>query len=133
MNFLIWLIVGGILGWLASLVMKTDGQQGILLNVIVGIVGAFIGGWLISPMVGTGTINDGFFVVDQFASPTIWVDIPASYHNGACGLSFADGHAEIRRWRDPVILAQNSPINSPAGQSPPTDLNWLQERSTVRK
>jgi len=80
-----------------------------------------------------GTINDGFFVVDQFASPTTWVDIPASYHNGACGLSFADGHAEIRRWRDPVILAQNSPINSPAGQSPPTDLNWLQERSTVRK
>ena len=62
MNIIIWLVVGGILGWLASLVMKTDGQQGILLNVIVGIVGAFIGGWLISPMVGTGTINDGFSI-----------------------------------------------------------------------
>jgi uncharacterized membrane protein YeaQ/YmgE (transglycosylase-associated protein family) len=62
MSFILWLIVGGIVGWLASLIMKTDGQQGILLNVIVGIVGAFIGGWLISPMVGTGTINDGFSI-----------------------------------------------------------------------
>src|SRR3569832_2654330 len=62
MNFIIWLIVGGIVGWIASLVMRTDAQQGILLNVIVGIVGAFIGGWLISPLVGTGTINDGFSV-----------------------------------------------------------------------
>jgi uncharacterized membrane protein YeaQ/YmgE (transglycosylase-associated protein family) len=62
MSFILWLIVGGIVGWLASLIMKTDGQQGILLNVIVGIVGAFIGGWLISPMLGTGTINDGFSI-----------------------------------------------------------------------
>ena len=62
MSFILWLIVGGIVGWLASLIMKTDGQQGILLNVIVGIVGAFIGGWLISPMLGTCTINDGFSI-----------------------------------------------------------------------
>ncbi|MHB1125223.1 MAG: GlsB/YeaQ/YmgE family stress response membrane protein [Ramlibacter sp.] len=62
MNFILWLIVGGIVGWLASLIMRTDGQQGILLNIVVGIVGAFIGGWLISPMVGTGTINDGFSI-----------------------------------------------------------------------
>jgi uncharacterized membrane protein YeaQ/YmgE (transglycosylase-associated protein family) len=62
MGFILWLIVGGIVGWLASLIMKTDGQQGILLNVVVGIVGAFIGGWLISPMVGAGTINDGFSI-----------------------------------------------------------------------
>jgi len=62
MGIIIWLIIGGIVGWLASLVMRTDGQQGILLNVIVGIVGAFIGGWLISPLVGTGTINDGFSI-----------------------------------------------------------------------
>lgn len=50
MNFIIWLIVGGVIGWLASLVMKTDGQQGIILNVVVGIAGAVLGGWLISPM-----------------------------------------------------------------------------------
>jgi uncharacterized membrane protein YeaQ/YmgE (transglycosylase-associated protein family) len=62
MNLIIWLIVGGIVGWLASMIMKTDGQQGIILNVVVGIVGAFVGGWLISPMVGTGTINDGFTI-----------------------------------------------------------------------
>ena len=62
MGFLIWLIVGGIVGWLASLVMRTDGQQGILLNVVVGIVGAFIGGWVISPLVGVGTINEGISI-----------------------------------------------------------------------
>ncbi len=59
MNFLIWLIIGGVVGWLASLIMRTDAQQGILLNVIVGIIGAFIGGWVVSPMVGVGTINEG--------------------------------------------------------------------------
>jgi uncharacterized membrane protein YeaQ/YmgE (transglycosylase-associated protein family) len=68
MNFIIWLIVGGIVGWLASLIMKTDAQQGILLNVIVGIVGAFIGGWLISPMVGAGTINEGFSIASLLVS-----------------------------------------------------------------
>jgi uncharacterized membrane protein YeaQ/YmgE (transglycosylase-associated protein family) len=62
MNFLIWLIVGGIVGWLASLIMRTDGQQGILLNIVVGIVGAFIGGWVISPMVGVATINEGISI-----------------------------------------------------------------------
>lgn len=62
MGFLVWLIVGGIVGWLASLVMRTDGQQGILLNVVVGIVGAFIGGLIISPLVGVGTINSGISI-----------------------------------------------------------------------
>lgn len=62
MNFLIWLIIGGIVGWLASLIMRTDGQQGILLNVVVGIVGAFIGGWVISPLVGVATINEGISI-----------------------------------------------------------------------
>lgn len=62
MNFIIWLIMGGIVGWLASLVMRTDGQQGILLNVVVGIVGAFLGGLLISPLLGVGTINEGISI-----------------------------------------------------------------------
>ncbi len=56
-NIIIWLVVGGILGWLASIVMKTDAQQGIILNVVVGIVGAVLGGWLLAPLFGTGTIN----------------------------------------------------------------------------
>ena len=61
MNFVIWLIIGGVLGWLASLVMKTDGQQGIFLNIIVGIIGALIAGFVIAPMFGTGTINTSDF------------------------------------------------------------------------
>ena len=44
MNILIWVIIGGIIGWIASMIMRTDAQQGILLNIVVGIVGAFIGG-----------------------------------------------------------------------------------------
>lgn len=63
MNIIIWLIVGGIIGWVASMIMRTDAQQGILLNVVVGIIGAFLGGWLISPLVGTGTINQGDFSI----------------------------------------------------------------------
>ena len=61
MNFIIWLVVGGVIGWLASIFMKTDGQQGIILNVVVGIVGAMLAGWFISPLVGVGTINQSNF------------------------------------------------------------------------
>jgi uncharacterized membrane protein YeaQ/YmgE (transglycosylase-associated protein family) len=68
MNIIIWLIVGGIIGWLASMMMKTDGQQGIILNVVVGIVGAMIGGWLLSPLLGAGTINQ-----DNFSLPALAV------------------------------------------------------------
>jgi uncharacterized membrane protein YeaQ/YmgE (transglycosylase-associated protein family) len=65
MNFIIWIVVGGILGWLASLVMRTDAQQGMLLNVVVGIVGALLGGWLLAPLFGTGTINQNDFSVSS--------------------------------------------------------------------
>lgn len=61
MNFIIWIVVGGLLGWVASMMMRTDGQQGILLNIVVGIVGAFLAGMVISPMVGVASINDGSF------------------------------------------------------------------------
>ncbi|WP_332747528.1 GlsB/YeaQ/YmgE family stress response membrane protein [Hydrogenophaga sp.] len=61
MNLIIWLVVGGVIGWLASLAMKTDGQQGVFLNIVVGIVGAALGGLLISPLVGVGTINQDAF------------------------------------------------------------------------
>ncbi|HEY5782109.1 MAG TPA: GlsB/YeaQ/YmgE family stress response membrane protein [Lysobacter sp.] len=62
MGILIWLIVGGVIGWLASLIMKTDAQQGIFLNIIVGIVGAFLGGWLGGLLgIGGGDINSGNF------------------------------------------------------------------------
>ena len=55
MEIIILLIVGGITGWLASLIMKTDGQMGILLNIIVGIVGAFLGSWLFGTVLGFGS------------------------------------------------------------------------------
>lgn len=61
MNFIIWLVVGGLIGWVASMIMRTDAQQGIFLNVIVGIVGAMLGGWLLAPMFGSGTINSNDF------------------------------------------------------------------------
>lgn len=59
MGILVWLIVGGVCGWLASIIMRTDAQQGILLNVVVGIVGALLAGFVVSPMLGIGTINQG--------------------------------------------------------------------------
>ena len=68
MNFLIWVIVGGIVGWRASLIMRTHAQQGILLNVIVGIIGAFVGGWVISPMVGVGTISESINIASVLVS-----------------------------------------------------------------
>lgn len=78
-----------------------------------------------------GTINDGFLVCDTYAYPTTWVDIPASYHNGAGGLSFADGHAEIHKWHDPVVVKGTFPTYTAAQQTPPTDLKWLGQRSAV--
>jgi uncharacterized membrane protein YeaQ/YmgE (transglycosylase-associated protein family) len=70
MNLIIWLVVGGLIGWVASLIMKTDAQQGLLLNVIVGLVGALLGGWLIAPLVGVGTINQ-----NDFSLPSLGVSL----------------------------------------------------------
>lgn len=61
MDFIIWILVGGLLGWLASMIMHTDGRQGTFVDIAVGIVGAAVAGWLISPLVGVGTINQGNF------------------------------------------------------------------------
>ena len=56
MDIVVWIIFGALVGWVASLIMKTDAQQGILLNIIVGIVGAVIGGWLMS-VFGAGGVG----------------------------------------------------------------------------
>ena len=61
MGIIILLVVGGVLGWLASLVMKTDGQQGVILNVVVGIVGALLAGFIITPLIGGTPITSGGF------------------------------------------------------------------------
>jgi prepilin-type processing-associated H-X9-DG protein len=74
-------------------------------------------------------INDGFFVCDP-VKPA-WIDIPASYHNGAGGLSFADGHAEIKRWKDSHVLGCCAPPPLGVQQDATTgDLAWLQIRSS---
>ena len=70
MNFIIWLVIGGIIGWLASMIMRTNAQQGLILNIVVGIVGAMLGGWLISPLVGVPTINQ-----DAFSMPAMLVSL----------------------------------------------------------
>lgn len=61
LNFIIWIILGAIIGWLASMIMRTDAGQGTLLDIVVGIVGALLAGWLLSPLFGVGTINQGDF------------------------------------------------------------------------
>ena len=62
-NLIVWLIVGGVIGWIASMMMRTDGQQGIFLNIIVGIVGAALAGFVISPLLGIPTINQDSFSI----------------------------------------------------------------------
>jgi uncharacterized membrane protein YeaQ/YmgE (transglycosylase-associated protein family) len=59
MGVIILLVVGGLIGWVASILMRTDAQQGVLLNIVVGIVGALIAGFLLNPLIGGGNImND---------------------------------------------------------------------------
>jgi uncharacterized membrane protein YeaQ/YmgE (transglycosylase-associated protein family) len=59
MGIIILIIVGGVIGWLASLVMRRDAQQGIILNIVVGIVGALLAGFLLNPLIGGGNIMAG--------------------------------------------------------------------------
>jgi uncharacterized membrane protein YeaQ/YmgE (transglycosylase-associated protein family) len=69
MGFIWWLIIGGVIGWLASIVMNTNHKQGKFLNIVVGIVGAMIAGWLLSPLLGISTINqDSFSLGSLFVS-----------------------------------------------------------------
>jgi uncharacterized membrane protein YeaQ/YmgE (transglycosylase-associated protein family) len=68
MNIIILLVVGGIIGWLASIVMRTDGQQGIFLNIVVGIVGAILAGFIITPLIGGAPITNGAFDIMSLVS-----------------------------------------------------------------
>ncbi|HUD47341.1 MAG TPA: prepilin-type N-terminal cleavage/methylation domain-containing protein [Candidatus Baltobacteraceae bacterium] len=87
------------------------------------------------------SINDAWFVADP-TEPSIeapeWVDCPADYHNGACGMSFCDGHAQIKLWHDPTVLAQTqqsvgatSTWQSPEPSKYLPDILWLVNRSTA--
>lgn len=75
-NILIWLLAGGLIGWVASMIMRTD-PHGVVLNVAVGIFGAVVGGWVISPMVGIPmaadgmAFNGGAFIVSLIGAVTL--------------------------------------------------------------
>jgi uncharacterized membrane protein YeaQ/YmgE (transglycosylase-associated protein family) len=71
LNFIAWLVVGGLVGWVASMVMGTNGRQGILLNVVVGIVGAMFGGWMLSGPFGRTDINHGDFSLYGLVVPLL--------------------------------------------------------------
>jgi prepilin-type N-terminal cleavage/methylation domain-containing protein/prepilin-type processing-associated H-X9-DG protein len=80
------------------------------------------------------SINDGLLAIPMTGTNATWWDNPASYHNGACGFSFADGHTEIKKWQDansiqPVL--RNSPCAG-NGKSSPRDMAWIQERTSER-
>jgi len=78
------------------------------------------------------SINDGWTIMNV-TDPNNWMDLPASYHNGACGLSFADGHAEIKKWiesstRQPVKQKQFNGVSAPKSR----DIQWIIERSSAK-
>ncbi len=75
------------------------------------------------------SINEGWFICDP-NQPNKWVDIPASYHNAAGGLSFADGHAEIKKWRDPKMI--NAKTTDVLRDPSSDNLAWLIERSSSK-
>ena len=70
MNFILWIIVGGIIGWIASIIMRTNAQQGLLLNILVGIIGALLAGFLLTPLFGVGTINQS-----NFSLPSLFLSL----------------------------------------------------------
>ena len=76
-------------------------------------------------------INDGFFIASSSKTAAAWGDTPASYHNGACGFSFVDGHAEIKKWlskssKIPVKFSASAPNFDAAGR---LDWTWYWERT----
>ncbi len=72
MNIIVYLIAGAIVGYIASRLMRTNSQQGLLLDIVVGVVGAFLAGYFISPLLGIGTINDAITI------PTMLVTLVGS-------------------------------------------------------
>ena len=65
MGLIVLLIVGGLIGWVASLIMRTDGQQGVILNVVVGIIGALLAGFVVTPLIGGAPITSGVISIQS--------------------------------------------------------------------
>jgi uncharacterized membrane protein YeaQ/YmgE (transglycosylase-associated protein family) len=65
MGLIVLLIVGGLIGWVASMIMRTDGQQGIFLNIVVGVVGALLAGFIVTPLIGGVPITSGVISIQS--------------------------------------------------------------------
>ena len=87
MTLILILIVGGLIGWLASMVMRTDGQQGIFLNIVVGVVGAVLAGYVVTPLIGGAPITSGAFdvmsLLSSFIGAVILLAIVNLFRRGA--------------------------------------------------
>ena len=70
MGLIILLVVGGLIGWVASMIMRTDGQQGLFLNIVVGVVGALLAGFILTPLIGGAPITSG-----EISIPSILVSL----------------------------------------------------------
>jgi prepilin-type processing-associated H-X9-DG protein len=80
------------------------------------------------------SINDGWFCADPSPYASSWVDKPATYHNNSCGLSFADGHTELHKWRDGNLINYNGPLNTGVPAQPGVgDITWLGQRTSILK
>ena len=87
------------------------------------------------------SINDAWFIEDPALEPPQWQDCPGSYHTGACGISFVDGHAQIKGWRDKIVLSANATIILPNASWDPNgatptwkdDVEWLTSRASALK
>src|SRR6185295_9491546 len=78
------------------------------------------------------SINDGWTITN--VDPSSWIDLPASYHNGACGYGFADGHGEIKKWQDATTMqpVKRNQVNSWPKPATTRDTTWVRDRSTAR-
>lgn len=87
LNFIIWILLGAFIGWLASIVMHTDAQQSTLTDIVVGVVGSFLAGLLLTPLFGAGTINQGDFslagLLMSFLGAIILLGIVKLFRRGA--------------------------------------------------
>ncbi len=106
MGLILWLVIGGVVGWLASIVMKRDGSQGIFLNIVVGIVGAMLGGWLIGPMVGAPSINSGEISIGSPAGVVPRCGDPARHRQS----DLAQPRALIARYRGVDLFEIHVPV-----------------------
>jgi len=79
------------------------------------------------------SINDGWFVADPSPTASTWIDKPAVYHNNSCGVSFADGHCELHKWRDAGLIAYKGAAGNLPPQTGVGDITWLGQRTSILK